>query len=483
MQDYKEFIQGIGLVAITNLIVSLSSFILLPILTKNLSANNYGLWIQFTVTINLLINIVPLGLPFGMLRFLSAEKNKKKVSEDFYSIIILVIFVSIIFSSLIIVFQTPIANALFGGNTNIVILLSLTITIICLNNILINYFRTFRRMKFYSLFNILQAFLILSFVTYFILIKLGIYGALLGYTIANLIIFLIMIIIVVFDLRPKIPQFKNIKEYLSFSLPTVPGNLSYWLLDSSDRYLIGILIGNAFVGYYSPSYVLGNIIIMFLAPFSLLLPAVLPKYFDNGEMKKVKLFLKYSLKCFMLIAIPSAFGLSILSKPILNILTTPEIANNGYIVTPFVALSAIMYGLNSNINQIIILNKKTKINGSVWILAGISNIILNLFLIPQFGILGAAIATLMSYTLTVSITFYYNHKYLKFKFDFDTKFIIKSIIASILISVIILFINPSTILDVIITIIFSFIIYIFVLYIIKGINKKEIEIVREMFLK
>ena len=81
---------------------------------------------------------------------------------------------------------------------------------------------------------------------------------------------------------------------------------------------------------------------MILAPFSILLPSVLPKYYDENNIEKVRIFLKYSMKYFLLIAIPSAFGLSILSKPILLILTTPEIALNGYLITPFVAFKRIV---------------------------------------------------------------------------------------------------------------------------------------------
>lgn len=482
MKDYKEFAQGIGLVAVTNILVLLSSFIMIPVLTKNLSVNDYGVWIQFTVTINLLLNIVPLGLPFGMVRFLSAERSRGKVVEDFYSITTIVVLVSIILSILILVFAAPIADAIFSGNTSIVMLLPLTIVAVCLNNVFLNYFRTFRMMKFYSIFSVIQAFLLLVLVGYFIFIGQGLYGAILSYLITNLVLLVVMFLIIAQRIGLKVPEFKNIREYLSFSLPTVPGNLSYWALDSSDRYLIGILMGNTFVGYYSPSYTIGNIIMMFLTPFSFLLPAVLPKFFDKGDMEQVRIFLKYTLKYFMLLAIPAVFGLSILSKPILTLLATSQIADNGFFVTPFVALSAVIYGLNSNVNQIIILNKKTKINGSVWIVTGLTNVALNILLIPQFGILGAAVATLISSALAVSLTLYYSYRYLDFKFDFNPGFMVKSIFASILMSVFLVIFQPTGLIDLLLSAVIGFLIYITVLFLIKGIKKSEIEFIKTMIL-
>lgn len=157
-----------------------------------------------------------------------------------------------------------------------------------------------------------------------------------------------------------IPRFKNLREELKFAIPTIPSNVSSWVVDSSDKYVIGIFLGSAAVGYYSPSYALGSILLMFLSPFALLLPAVLPKYFEEGNLEKVNTFLKYSMKYFLIITIPAAFGLSILSKSILIIISTPEIAINGYLVTPFVCLGAILMGIYGITNNILILEKKQR---------------------------------------------------------------------------------------------------------------------------
>ena len=87
---------------------------------------------------------------------------------------------------------------------------------------------------------------------------------------------------------------------MSFGLPTIPANLSNWVVNSSDRYVIGIFLDTAAVGYYSPGYTLGNIITMFISPLAFMLPAILAKYYDENNMKEVKTILKYSLKYFLL---------------------------------------------------------------------------------------------------------------------------------------------------------------------------------------
>ncbi len=476
------------LIGVTNILVALSAFILLPLLTKNLSASNYGIWIQFTVTIGLLTSIVPLGLPWGMVRFLSAENDKNKIKEEFYALITIITFVSVIAALISSLFLKPLAGLLFGGNLYIADLLPIIIILACLNTLFLNYFRTFKQMKLYSIFLITQTYLVIILAAYFILItKQGLSGVVFGYLISFAASNIIMFLLIVLEIGVSYPNFQRIREYFSFSLPTVPGNLSYWVINSSDRYVIGILLGTIFVGYYSPGYQLGNIILMLTAPFALILPTVLPKYYDNGEMDKVVTFLKYTLKYFLLLAIPTAFAISILSQPLLIILTTPKIASSGYLVTPFVALGTILYGINNNFNQIIVLTKKTKINASIWVFASFFNLGLNILLVPYIGIIGAAISTLIAYAVALMMTFIYALK--NFEYRIDYKFIIKSTLASILMSIILVTFKPNVLfnktvglIDIVILSIISAILYLIIMYLLKGITRREINFFKNLIL-
>ncbi len=289
-----------------------------------------------------------------------------------------------------------------------------------------------------------------------------------------------MFIFIFSDIGFKIPKFHKIKEYLSFSLPNIPSNLSFWIVESSDRILIGILLGTTYVGYYAPSYALGTVITMFSSPLYVLLFPVLSNYYDKNEISTIKTILKYTLKYFLALAIPSVFILSILSKIILIILTTPEIALNGYLVIPFVALSTLLAGLCIIISQVIILEKKTKIIGSIWIIAAIINFVINLTIIPLFGILGAAFATLISYTAVLVLFLIYSRKYLIF--DMDLSFIGKSIFASTLITLLVYIFYPSNIIETIIIMGIGFTGYIIILLVLKGIKKDEISFFKNLIL-
>ena len=477
MQEYKVFVQRIGLIGLSNILIALSSLILLPILTKNLSINDYGIWVQINVTIALVSNIANLGLFYSMLRFLSVEKDKKRIQEGFYSIGIIVLLSSFCISAFLFLFSENIGNALLNSNIGVARLLSIIVFFACLNLLLLNFFRTFQEMKKYSAFLLIQNYLGVSIISYLAITGFGIFVLSLGLLFAYLITFLIMISLVISEIGFKYPSFKNLREYLFFGLPTIPSNLSYWIVDSSDRYVIGILLGTIFVGYYAPGYTLGNMIMMIVAPFSFLLPAILPKYYEENNIEQVILYLKYSLKYFLMFAIPSVFILSILSKPILMILTTSQIALNGYLITPFVALSALLYGIYAILSNVIILEKKTKILGIIWAVAAVLNLSLNIAFVQYFGILGAAAITLIAYIFALALTGFKVHKL--FKFDFDFVFILKSLVASILISFIIILINPTDILSILITSLISIIIYFILLLFLKSFKKEEFILFRK----
>jgi O-antigen/teichoic acid export membrane protein len=100
--------------------------------------------------------------------------------------------------------------------------------------------------------------------------------------------------------------------------------------------------------------------------------------------------------------------------------------------------------------------------------------------IPHFGIVGAAIAILITYALVLVLTTYYCFRY--FKFDIDLRSILKSILASIVMSLVIIKWNPAGgISDVLIVIGVCVVIYTAILLLLKGVKKEEIEFFRGLF--
>jgi Membrane protein involved in the export of O-antigen and teichoic acid len=471
-------VQRIGLFGVTNILVSLSSLILLPFLTQNLTISDYAIWTLFITTVGIIPLIITLGLPYSMVRFLATKTEANNIKEEFYSITFILLFVGIITSIILLLLSKQI-SLIFKGNTTVSTLLALTILASVIFISFSSFFRTFQQMKIISILSLVQTYLMVAIVVFLLESGYKIEGAIFGYLIAQFIVALASIWLVFRQIGFKLPKFKNIPKYLSFGMPTIPGNLSSWIVDASDRYLILFILGTTFVGYYTPAYTLGIIITMFAAPFSFILPALLSKYYDQNEIGEVKKHLDYSIKYFMLLSVPAVFGLSLLSEPLLLVIThKPELAQNGYFITPFVALGALLVGLYGIIVQILILEKKTKIIGSQWMAAAALNVILNIVFIPRFGIIAAAVSTLAAYLFTLAITLIYSQKCIKIEFDF--KFLLKSLAASILMSSVILFINPVSAIGILATIIICSAVYIAIIFILRGISREEIEFFKEL---
>ena len=479
MQEFLQFAQRIGLVGITNFLIGLSGLILIPILTKTLPIEEYGTYVQITVTINLIPGMVMLGLPYTMVRFLAAVKSREEIREGYYSIMGITIVTAGVTSIALFILAEPIATTLFDNQVAATQILAAIVFLECMNGLQFNYFRTFQQIKRYSGLTFFKTCLQLVLVGALVLAGYGILGATVGLFVTDLVLFLIMGILIISEIGVVIPRFRNLREYLSFGLPTVPGNLSSWVVNSSDRYVIALFLGTAYVGYYSPGYTLGNVVSMFIAPLSFMLPAVLSKYYDDDNLSDVKTVLSYSMKYFLALAIPSVVGLSLLSKPLLTILSTPEIADQGYLITPFLALGGLLFGLYAIITQILVLEKKTGITGTIWIVAAVLNLGLNIIFVPRIGILGAAATTLVVYSLAFILSVYYSFKYLAF--PVDGSFILKCLVAAAIMGVVVVIGGAQMsggLVGIILLVGISALIYGAGLFILRGFKKEEIRFFR-----
>ena len=479
MSENKLLVQRIGLISLMNLLTNLGGIVLLPILTKNIPVEEYGIWAQVNVTVGLISVLILLGLPHSMIRFMAATKEREDIQESFYSVLLLVALVGALISLLLFHLSEPLAVYLFDNNLAVTKILPVIVFVESLNAVLFNFFRASQRIKLYSLFVFISMYLSIALAYYFVTAGWGILGAVIGLLLSKVVIFVIMFFLILAEIGHRVPNFGKIPEYLAFSLPLIPSGLSDWVINSSDRYIIGIFLGTAYVGYYSPGYLLGNIIMMFITPAACILPVVLSKHYDENKMEMVETILSRSLRYFLALALPSVFGLSLLSWPILSVLSTTEIADQGYMITPFVAVGMLFFGVASILANIIGLVKKTKFSAFIWIMAAALNVGLTVFLVPRLNILGAALATLLAFLFVLASTAYYALGL--FSVSFDYRFILKCLFASLVMSLMIVFLSPKGLLEILGAIAVCAGIYFLVLWLLKGVDCDEVAFIKNMF--
>ena len=476
--NYQKFTKDVLIIGITNVLTALSGIILLPLIIKTLGAHDYGIWAQVQVTVSLVVGLVGLGLPIAMTRFLPAKTNVREIQEEFYSSLCLVFFVTLVVSIILIVAADFIGEAFFGGATDIVRLTGLLILIGSSNWVFLSLFRSLRQMKTYSIFTIAGLYGQIGLIAYLVLNGYGLFSIVLAVLTIRVVTFVATFFLVKSRIGISRPHFFRTKEYLRFGLPTVPANISAWVVTSSDRYVIGFFLGAASVGVYSASYSLGSVPFILVGVLGFVLPPALSRLYDEGRMGEVKMHLSYSLKYLLAVAIPFVFGAGLLAEPVLRLFSTADIASEGFFVVPLVALSILFHGVYVVIGHILIVVKKTKTMGIIEIIAAVANLGLNIVIVPRVGILGAAITTLVAYSLALGIGSYYSFKELRFPIDW--LFIVKSLVASGIMSLTVWLIHPQGGLATIIAVIVGIAVYGLVLLLLKGFKKNELDFFRGM---
>lgn len=466
------FIKRLGLLGLTNVMNALVGLILVPIFTKGRPLEEYGLWVQINVSLFLIPGLTCLGLPYALVRYIAGEKDKNKTKEAVYSIFSVILTINAVLAPL---FAYLIIKYFGNGELKLIPIFTILLFIQAISMVGWNYLRATQKIKRYSSLMITQNLLTVFGVGYAIVKDYGIYGALFALLAIRLLMFIILLYEIISDLGVHIPRFMYIREFLKFGLPTIPGNFSAWIVSSSDRYLIGYYLGVKYVGYYNPAYSLGSLLNFIIGPLGFLLPATLSKLYEEEKIEEVKLYLEYLLKYYLVIAIPAVFGLSILAKPLLAILSTQDIAEKSYLVVPFVAISTLLFGVYVILAHVLVLKKRTDIVARIWIVAAGLNFLLNMIFIPRFGILGAAITTLVAYILAFIIA----TKYSLILFTFKVKIadILKSLISALIMLLLLVPLTVNRIYGISFAVTLGAIIYFSCLFLLRGITKDELSLV------
>ncbi len=479
----KKVVEDMGVIGLSNIIISARGIILLPIMTRYLGAEGYGLWVMGMATIGVALPIMVLGLPYSMTRIFPSRDNVDDVGKDFFSISFLVFLSSLGFSIILLLFPQFLANSLFEGRILVVRILALILFVYSTNNMMINVFRAFREMKKFSVLDVSHKLSEIGLAALFVVAGYGLIGALIGVLIVRVILFIILIIMLLKKFKFSFPDLSRTKEYLDFGVPTIPANLSHWIVSTSDRYLIGIFLSATFVGYYNPGYSIGKIVPFLIAGvYGLVLPPTLSEYYEKGMMEKLEQVLTLSLKYFFIISIPFLFGILLLYEPILKLLTgNATIAAEGGVIAIYTAFTGLIYGVGVLFSQILVIKKRTKIIGIKWTVAAAINFGANIVLIPILGIIGAAITTIIAYSITTILTLYFTvFDEKEIHLDLDYRSYSKIIFSSVFMALIIYLIKQNIWTNLFFLILVGIVIYFSLMYMIGGINKKEIRFLKSL---
>lgn len=183
---------------------------------------------------------------------------------------------------------------------------------------------------------------------------------------------------------------------LVFGIGLLPMNLAAWALNLADRYILSHYVPMAEVGRYSAAYKVGS-----LAMIALVLPfrtAFVPFLFQAGKRPNGPAVIGQVVRLFAVASLWCALAVSVVGPELLRVLAGSAFVSAANIV-PWVAAGTVMVGLTTAFSAGILLRDRTYLGAVSYGVAAAFNIALNLVLIPMYGALGAAVATLLADSL------------------------------------------------------------------------------------
>ena len=201
----------------------------------------------------------------------------------------------------------------------------------------------------------------------------------------------------------------NFREYIHFGIPLLLGLGAGLVLNQVDRIIILEFFTLRDVGIYTVAYSIGVVINIINQSVSNAIVPILYKSLEKKEGHEIvrKLNLYYSLTI-MIIAL--LVGLS-------SFWYVPLFFGNEYSESPviilFISLAFGFNGIYRTAGGVIAFYKMNKLQMKLLYAAAIINVIFSIILIPNFGILSPAIATIFAYAVLAYLSYHYGWKILK----------------------------------------------------------------------
>jgi O-antigen/teichoic acid export membrane protein len=406
----RDLVKSSGIYALASLASPLISLVLAPFLTHHLSPSDYGALAVLNTAIALLAGITQMGLGSAFFRSYSYDYESL---EDRRAVLSMVVILLMLFSLPVAFIMMLAASALASFLFNTPSLsdgVRLAGLVMLAQNLTVPGFAWLRaesRAAFFSCLSIAN--LLVSLVANIILVgilHMGIVGALMatggGYAIVGLCTLPIIILRAGLRLRFDVAQ-----GLLSFGLPNVSTFVSVWILQLSDRLLLGRLGSLSQTASYSVAYSLGGIVsVIVLSPFTLAWPSAM---YSIAKRKNAAHTFQLVFRWYGIVLLVATFGLSLVSTLVLN-LFFPSGYHSAAPIIPIIALSTMFYGIYNMFTTGISIRRKTWFAFLFTTISALTNVGLNLILIPLYGPMGAALSTLLAYMLLAVVAYIVNQR-------------------------------------------------------------------------
>lgn len=484
MSEFKTIIKQLSVSYILKGLRLIISFIYFLLITRNLSIDDYGILSIILLSITILTQIFSFNLYQFFIKDLANLKTNIKIAK-ITSVNIYSIFLGLVGLFLLFLFKSFILSFLDLKSYTFLFILSLFIVGFKLFFFPYVSFMTSEKklilLNFISFF-ISQGWMLLIIFILLLGIEVNLFIIIWLYLITTIIIFAYLFVYhfikyktIFFSIKFK--ELLYFKKGLKFSLPLITLIITQWILTASDRYFLNFYYSSFEVGQYSYLYsLLGYFVIISGIVFEILYSYIADYYKSNKKI--YNLYINTGIKYSFLLVLPMLGGFYILDKEILSLISGTKYLSILSLL-PILIWFPLLQVLMTILDKPLLLSSKTKIIGVVYFIAMFLNLVLNYFLIPNFGIKGASIATVLSYIFIVVTFYYYSKNY--FIIDWSYLKLIKIIFSTIVMMLIINLFNVNVFYQKFLLILFGGLIYFVLTILLQVYSKNEIKLLKNLF--
>jgi O-antigen/teichoic acid export membrane protein len=416
--------------------------ITLPIFTRILTINDYGVFALAEIYAIFVSGVVNFGLTASYERNFFQYTDKRKSSQLLYSTLAFVLVVFLAAVAFTYVFKKPIARVLISSveYSSLLFWVFLSTVIMSFKQYFLIYFKNTERAKDFVVYTmdetLLGVVVSLFFVVY---LRSGIIGLAWGQCLASLVI-LSVLIVRFLKVMPLCFGWEVLKDSLKISLPLTPRIFMGVVSTQLNKYILNLLNTLGGVGVFSIGQRIANATFIFMTAIqNVFNPQVYKKMFsDEGSARKE---IGEYLTPFVYFSVSVCLLISLFSEEAVRLLTGPSF----YAAAPVISILSLYYGFQffGKINGIQLIYKKKTLLTSMLTMMDIGiSVTISIPFIIKFGVIGAAWATLLGSLVTGTVSFFLSQHY--YRIQWETKKLISIFGVLCVSTLLILFIMNSS---------------------------------------
>jgi len=380
---------------------ALKGLIFLPLIARSFGESAYGIWAQISLTVVLLQPLLTLRMDSALVRYLvSASKGaERKQALAFVNSVVCVS--GTILLLLAWAFRDGFSLILFGQQSLAEFAAPLAGLLVAQATLSVSvaYFRALGQLKLCTAIQVGSSIGSIAVVTIAVQgFGANLHQAVIAWAIST---GLSSIIARIFIARNRgawsvrIHQ-RTARRFLRYGLPLIPAAVAAWIIEYSDRYFVVHMLGLGDAGIYTGAYRLAQIMRMLMAPLAFVLLPTILRLRKSGEDPLARSLTRDAHSVYLLVACGIAPLLIVWGPQVLASLASESFRVSQSLLALLV-IGELLLSLRMLYTQLLFLSERT---AAVMLVIGgtaLMNVAANLMLIPMLGLLGAALATAISY--------------------------------------------------------------------------------------